>query len=175
MNGSATPELAPEVYAGLRRLAARCLRRERKDHTLQATALVHEAYLELQDCGVNDRVQFFRFAAQTMRNLLISHARKRQALKRQGARNRLSLTQVPLEMESPSVDVLALHEVMEQLATVSPRKAQIVELRFFGGCTVDEVAEVLKMSRATVEREWRFTRAWLAQRLGDESAPPEFS
>ena len=163
----APPPLAAEVYGELRRLAARFLRQERRQHTLQATALVHEAFLRMSKGApqVDDRAHFFRLAARTMRNLLINHARKRRALKRKGEHTRLGLSEASLMMPAPSVSVLALHEVLKTLEQKSPRKAQIVELRFFGGCTLEETAEALGVSSATVEREWRFTRAWLANRL----------
>lgn len=158
--------LLPLVYDELRRLAAAYLSRERPDHTLQPTALVHEAYIRLTDQRCVDwqnRAHFFGLAAEMMRRILVNHARDRAAEKRGGEAQRVSLSLAVNSFERPAVDVLALHEALDRLAALDPRKSRIVELKFFGGMTTVEIAEVLHLSPATVEREWSFARAWLYQ------------
>ena len=164
--GSEAP-LAHEAYTQMRRLAASWLKRERRDHTLQPTDLVHEAYLAMRRGTehVNDRGHFYRTASRVMRNLLLSHARRRNAVKRQGERRRVTLIDLPLPMEHSAVDLLALEQALAALEQRDARKAQLIELKFFGGLTTEATAEAMGVSTATVEREWRFTRAWLAEKL----------
>lgn len=160
----ALDEMLPLVYDELHRLAAGYLGRERPDHTLQPTALVHEAYLRLvrqRDVDWRNRAQFLGLAAGIMRRILVNHARDRAAAKRSGDRERVSLSLVEAPTGNPDVDLLALEAALERLAALDPRKARVVELRFFGGLTTEEVAAVLAISRATVERDWSFARAWL--------------
>jgi RNA polymerase sigma factor (TIGR02999 family) len=163
-------ELMPVVYDELRRLAQKYLSRERANHTLQTTALVHEAYLRLVDQkSVNwqNRAQFFGIAAQMMRRILINHAKDRQAKKRQGYSIRVSLDEAVNFFEKAEVDLTALDEALNELAALDPQQAQIVELRFFGGLTIDEVSEVLETSPATTKREWDSAKLWLRRRLGN--------
>jgi RNA polymerase sigma-70 factor (ECF subfamily) len=165
----ALDRMLPLVYDELHRLASGYLSRERADHTLQPTALVHEAYLRLinqHDVDWRNRAQFLGVAAGLMRRILVNHARDRAAAKRPGDRERVSLSLVEVPSGGPDVDVIALEDALERLAALDERKARVVELRFFGGLTTDEVAEVLGISRATVEREWSFSRAWLFDALG---------
>lgn len=164
----ALEQLMPLVYDELHRLAGAYLRRERRDHTLQPTALVNEAYLRLIDqrnARWHNRAQFFGVAAQLMRRILVDHARARHAEKRGGSQEDLSLSIVRHFGEKPDLDVLALHDVLHRLAEIDPEQSRIVELRFFGGLTIAETAEVLHSSHATVEREWRMARAWLRREL----------
>lgn len=160
------------VYDELRRLSAGFLSRERVDHTLQPTALVHEAYIALagREAPWADRAHFLRAAAKTMRHILINHAHAHGALKRGGGAQRLTLDEggVMAATQAPA-ELLALDDAMRRLAERDPLKAQIVELRCFGGCTIDEAAAAVDLSRATVERHWRFARAWLRAELGDEA------
>jgi RNA polymerase sigma factor (TIGR02999 family) len=165
---SAVDELMPLVYDELKRRAYAYLGRQPHNITLEATALVHEAYLRLvgqQDVTFQGRAQFFGLAAKLMRNILVDHARERGALKRGGGQYRLSLSQADRFLGKPDVDLVALDDALNGLAETSPRHSQVVELRFFGGLTLEETAEVLGVSRATVEREWRFARAWLRRQL----------
>jgi RNA polymerase sigma factor (TIGR02999 family) len=163
----ATDELLPLVYAQLRDLAARLLRNERPDHTLQPTALVHEAYLRLVDQRVGtweNRAHFLGVAAQAMRRILIDHARRRRAGKRAGARVTLEDDASP--GTGPSVDLLEIDAALQRLAELDPRQARVVELRFFGGLNVEETAAVLGVGSATVKRDWAIARAWLHRALG---------
>ena len=167
---AAANELMPLVYDELRRTAHAYLNRERHNITLEATALVHEAYLKLidqQEMSFQGRAQFFGLAAKLMRNILVDRARERGALKRGGDQYRLSLSQVDRFLGKPDVDLVELDDALKQLAELNPRHSQIVELRFFGGLTIEETAEALGVSHGTVEREWRFARAWLHHRLHD--------
>ena len=165
-DGSPAPseEMLRLVYGELRRLAAAYMRRERTDHTLQPTALVHEAYLRLIDqrtVAWGNRAQFVGLAAVMMRRILVNHARDRVAAKRGGAGIRAPLT-LALEIATlPDVGVLELHEALERLAVLDPRQSHIVELKFFGGLTTREIGDVLQVSHATIERDWSFARAWL--------------
>jgi RNA polymerase sigma factor (TIGR02999 family) len=162
------PELLPLVYDELRRLAASYLRRERADHTLQPTALVHEAYLKLVDQRLDrwqNRSHFFGIAAQAMRRILVDHARAHDAAKRGAGVERVTLDEHALLGESSSIDLIALDEALTRLATLDPRQARIVELRFFAGLEVDETARVLDVSPATVKRDWAMARAWLHREL----------
>ena len=166
---SALGELMPVVYSELRRLAGAYLRRERSGHTLQPTALINEAYLKLVDqqrARWQNRAQFFGVAAQLMRRILVDHARARQAAKRGGPQYTLSLEHVDPASDAPDVDLLAVHEALERLAAVDSQQSQIVELRFFGGLSIEETAEALGVGQATIEREWKMARAWLRRELG---------
>lgn len=168
-NQHALDELMPLVYNELRRLAANYLRRERVDHTLQPTALVNEAYLKLIDQSQakwQNRAQFFGVAAQLMRRILVDHARQHHAAKRGGsAQQRLSITSAEKIGRQPEMDLLALHEALNELAAIDPQQGRIVEMRYFGGLSIDETAEVLGIGHATVERDWKMARAWLRRRL----------
>lgn len=166
---AALDRLMPLVYGELRRLANNYLRRERANHTLQPTALVNESYLRLVDqknARWQNRAQFYGVAAQLMRRILVDHARLRQAEKRGGTQQRrLSLSNVDRAADKPEVDLLALHESLNELAKVDPQQSRIVELKFFGGLSIEETAEVLGVGHATVERDWKMARAWLRSRL----------
>jgi len=165
---SALDELMPAVYDELRRLAQIYLSRERPGHTLQTTALVHEAYLRLIDQrSVNwqNRAQFFGIAAQMMRRILINHAQERNAQKRQGYATRVALDDAVSFFEKRDLDLMALDEALNGLAALDPQQTQIVELRFFGGLTIEEVSEVLDISPATTKREWDSAKLWLRRTL----------
>ena len=160
--------MLPLVYDELRRLARAYLARERPDHTLQATALVHEAYLRLigqRQMDWNNRAQFVGMAAVMMRRILVNHARDHAADKRGGDAKRVSLSLAVDFGNVPSVDLIALHEALNDLEALDPRKSRIVELKFFGGLTIAEMADVMELSPATIEREWNFSRAWLYDAL----------
>jgi RNA polymerase sigma factor (TIGR02999 family) len=165
----ARDQLFAVVHPHLRQIAARYLQRERADHTLEPNALVNELYLRLlgsEPLAFNDRAHFFAVAAQTMRRILIDHARARVAAKRGGEQWRVSLSVAEgWSPERQSEDMLALDEALSKLERNDPRAAKVVELRFFGGLTEDEVAEVLGVSAITVKRDWRAARAWLIGRL----------
>lgn len=166
---AALDELMPVVYDELRRLAEGYLRRERHDHTLQPTALVHEAYLRLVDQrSVNwqNRAQFFGLAAQMMRRILVNHAEARRAGKRGGSAERVSLDEAVSFFEERELDLAVLDEALNALSALDPQQGQIVELRFFGGLTVEEAAGVLGLSPATVKREWDSAKLWLRRQLG---------
>ena len=168
-DSSAREKLMPLVYDELRRLASAYLRRERPNHTLQPTALVNEAYLRLVDqhrVEWQNRAQFFGLAARLMRNILVDHARSHQALKRGGHHYSVSLSRADEVSKKPEIDLLALHEALERLAAHDEQKGRIVELRFFGGLTIEETSEVLEISHATVERDWKMAKAWLRRELG---------
>jgi RNA polymerase sigma-70 factor, ECF subfamily len=157
-------QMLPVVYNELHRLASSYLSREAPGHTLQPTALVHEAYLRLVDqrrVDWRNRAQFLGVAASLMRRILVNHARDRAARKRGGNPNRVSLSLVEAPSGRPDVELIALEEALERLAALDERKSKVVELKFFGGLTIEEIAEVLQVSGATVEREWAFARAWL--------------
>jgi RNA polymerase sigma factor (TIGR02999 family) len=164
-------ELLPLVYAELRRVAARQLRHERGTHSLQPTALVHEAYLRLVDQRKADwrnRAHFFGVAAQVMRRILVDHARRRLACKRGDGVRPVSIDQA---METPAVNeipILDLDDALDRLASLDPGLARIVELRAFGGLTIEEAAHVLNVSPSTAKREWRTAKAWLTRELGAE-------
>jgi RNA polymerase sigma-70 factor, ECF subfamily len=164
----ATPDVLPLVYDELRRLAAHYLRRERRDHTLQPTALVHEAYLRLaaQDrVRWRNRAHFMGVAAQLMRRVLVDHARANHAQKRGGNDTRVSIEDVDPGTDAPSADIFALDEALTKLAAIDPRQARIVELRYFGGLTVEEAGELMTLSAATIKREWQMARAWIHREL----------
>jgi len=165
---AALDELMPVVYDELRRLAQNYLSRERQGHTLQTTALVHEAYLRLIDqrsVNWHNRAQFFGIAAQMMRRILINHATDRNAKKRQGYATKVSLDDAISVFEKRELDLMALDEALNELASLDPQQTQIVELRFFGGLTIDEVSEVLGISPATTKREWDSAKLWLRRQL----------
>jgi len=165
---TALDQLMPLVYAELHRLAASYLSRERSDHTLQPTALVNEAYLRMIDQnGVawQNRAQFFGIAAQMMRRILVNHARDRHADKRGGHALRVSLDEAISFFEERDVNLVALNDALDRLAEMDPQQSQIVELRFFGGLTIDEVAAHLHTSPATVKREWSTAKLWLLREL----------
>jgi RNA polymerase sigma factor (TIGR02999 family) len=165
----ALDKLMPLVYSELRRQASNYLRRERPGHTLQPTALVNEAYLKLVDqrnAKWQNRAQFFGVAAQLMRRILVDHARAHQAEKRGGSdQQRLSITSAGALAKEPALDLLALHEALNKLTNIDLQQGQIVELRFFGGLSIEEIAEVLHIGHATVERDWKMARAWLRREL----------
>ena len=167
-NREALDALMPLVYGELRRLARHYLRRERSDHTLQCTALVHEAYVRL--AGGNppdwkDRAHFFGVAARLMRQILVDHARAHRAAKRGGDAPRLPLDEEMIGAGSADLDVLALDDALNDLAAISPQQSQIVELRFFSGLTIEETSEVMGVSPATVKRSWTTARAWLFREM----------
>jgi RNA polymerase sigma factor (TIGR02999 family) len=156
--------LLPLVYEELRRIAGAYMRRERPDHTLQPTALVHEAYLRLVDqrrVNWSNRAQFVGLAAVMMRRILVNHARDRAAAKRGANLPVISLADADAPAVAPDLDVVALHDALERLAAIDARKSRIVELKFFGGLTTAEIGDMLNLSHATIEREWSFARAWL--------------
>ena len=165
---AALDQLMPIVYSELRRLAESYLRAERGDHTLQATALVHEAYLRLvnqRNVDWKNRAQFFGMAASMMRRILVNHAEAHHAAKRGGDAQKISLDDAISFFEEQDLDLLALNQALERLAQMDPRQTEIVELRFFGGLTVEEVAEVLNTSPATVKRDWLMAKSWLLREL----------
>lgn len=165
---AALDELIPFVYEELRKLAASYLRRRSGSNTLQATALVHEAYVRLADqssISMEHRAQFFGLAAKIMRDILVDHARKRLSAKRGGQQWRLSLTEAEGFSSKPEVELIALDDALNHLATTNPKHSRVVELRFFGGLTIDETAQVMDLSHATTERYWSFARAWLRREL----------
>jgi len=164
----ALEQLMPLVYDELHRLAESYLRRERREHTLQPTALVNELFLKFFDqnsTSWQNRAQFFGVSAQIMRRILVDHARAHYASKRGGDRFAVSLRDVPAFGGQPDADLLALHDVLNHLEEIDPVQGRIVELRFFGGLTIRETAEVMKTSHATVEREWRTAKAFLKREL----------
>jgi len=166
----ALDQLMPVVYNELRRLAESYLRNERSDHTLQATALVNEAYLRLIDqktVNWQNRAQFFGLAAKMMRRILVNHAEAHHAAKRGGHAQKLSLDEAVSFFESEQVDLLALNTALNRLSELDERQSEIIELRFFGGLTIDEIAEMLQISPATVKREWNMAKAWLLRELSN--------
>ncbi len=176
-DGNAAGELFPIIYDELRRLAASFLAQERAGHTLQTTALVHEAYLKLvggnaADFRFNGRAHFLAVAAQAMRRILITHARDRARQKRGGGVARVSLSDAERQTPAPEpdVDLVALDEALTRLAGVDARKSRLVEMRFFGGMSVEEIAEALGVGTATVKRDWAMARAWLFREISREGA-----
>jgi RNA polymerase sigma factor (TIGR02999 family) len=167
-NARALDELMPIVYAQLHRLARAQLRGERPGHTLQATALVHEAYVRLVGqtrIRWQNRAQFFGTAAQLMRRILVDHARERRSAKRGGGATRVELDEAFSAAQARDVDLLALDAALERLERLDARQSRLVVLRFFGGLTVDEVAEVLEISPATAKRDWLTAKMWLRREL----------
>ena len=160
---AALDQLVPLVYNELHRLASVYLRDERPDHTLQSTALVNEAYLRLVNLDMpwQNRAHFYGVAAQVLRRILVDHARERNAVKRGAGRNKVSLDRALTVPAQPELDLVALDESLTRLAEFDPKKARLVELRYFAGLRVHEVAEVLGISPATVHREWAIARTWL--------------
>jgi RNA polymerase sigma factor (TIGR02999 family) len=172
-HAEASSELFALIYDELRRVAARYLESERADHTLQPTALVHEAYVRLVDetrVEWRDRTHFFRTAAQTMRRILVDHARGRRRAKRGGDYHRVTLDVNAAPTPDRKLDVLELDELLTQLAALNERHAQVVQLRFFGGLTIQEVADVLGVSTTTIEDDWAMARAWLRRHLSANRA-----
>lgn len=170
---SAVAELMPVVYDRLRGLAGDFFRHERPNHTLQPTALVHEAYVKLlgtADTDWQNRAHFFAVAARAMRQILTDHARSKRAAKRGGdQRHRVTLSGLKTPPGVSEIDLIALDEALTKLDRVDPRQCQIVELRFLAGLGVEDIAQLLELSGATVKREWRMARAWLRRELGGES------
>jgi RNA polymerase sigma factor (TIGR02999 family) len=167
-DATALDQLVPLVDKELRRLARAYMRRERKDHTLQVTALVNEAFLRFADArGVRwqDRAHFLGIAARLMRRVLVDHARARGYQKRGGEAERVMLEDAGLVSAEVPLDIVALDRALEAFATIDPRRSQVVELRFFGGLTVDETAHVLHVSAETVKRDWRLAKLWLLREL----------
>jgi RNA polymerase sigma factor (TIGR02999 family) len=167
-NDGALNQILPHIYDELRRLAGYYMSGERGDHTLQPTALVHEAYLRLIDqrrVDWKNRAQFFGIAAKMMRRVLVNYARDRAAGKRGGDAAKETLSLAAGIFEKPNLDVIALDEALDRLAEIDPRKSRIIEFKFFTGLTTEEIAQLLDTSTATVERDWTFARAWLYNAL----------
>jgi RNA polymerase sigma-70 factor (ECF subfamily) len=165
---AALAELTPLVYEDLRCLAHRHMGGERPDHTLQTTALVNEAYLRLADQtnpSWQNRAHFFALAARAMRQILVNYAKSYRAQKRGGGALKVDLDDVAIVSPEESKEIVDLHEALERLATLDSRKAHVVELKYFGGLNYDEMAEVLKISRVTVRRDWEFAKVWLYTEL----------
>jgi RNA polymerase sigma factor (TIGR02999 family) len=170
-NQAALDQLIPLVYTELRQLARRYMRRERPGHTMQTTALIHEAYLRLVDQNQvrwENRAHFLGIAARLMRQILIEHARRRTRAKRGGGAGTISLDEVALVSQARATELLALDDAMERLAAIDPRKSRVVELRFFGGLSPKEAAEVLHIAPNTVLRDWRLAKAWLHREISHE-------
>jgi RNA polymerase sigma-70 factor (ECF subfamily) len=167
-NREVEADLIPQIYPALRQLAARYMRHERQNHTLQPTALVHEAYERLvqqPQIPWQSRAHFYATASQLMRHILVDHARTRQAAKRGGIQHQVTLDEALLPSVGQSTDILALHEALERLAKFDARQSRIVEMHFFGGLTFEEMASVLGVSDRTVKRDWSMARAWLKGEL----------
>lgn len=167
-DASAFDELVPLVHGELHRLARRQMRRERDGHTLQTTALVNEAYLRLIDVSRvrwQDRAHFFAMSARLMRRILVDHARSRRYLKRGGGAPRVTFDEGLAVSAEPAPDLVALDDALESLARIDRRKSQVVELRYFGGLSVEETAEALDVSPGTVMRDWRMAKAWLLREI----------
>jgi RNA polymerase sigma factor (TIGR02999 family) len=172
----AADELLPLVYQELRSLAAQKLAREAPGQTLQATALVHEAYLRLlggADQNWSNRGHFFAAAAEAMRRILIESARRKKSLKRGGDRRRVDIEEANLAIEGPSDDLIALDHALQKLADRDPEVANLVKLRYFGGLTLEQIAQVRGVSRRTVVNHWAYARAWLHREISKGDAPPE--
>jgi len=164
-------KLIPLVYDELHKLASRYLRRERRDHTLQTTAVVHEAYLKLvnqRDANFENRLHFFAVAAQIMRRILVDYARRHHASKRGGDLYKLSLDEALVTSEEKGADLLALDEALERLAAIDERQSRVVELRVFAGLTLEETAQALNISPSTVRREWSMAKAWLHRQIKNQ-------
>lgn len=165
---TALDRLMPLIYEELRRLAHRYMSRERGGHTMQTTALVNEAYVRLinrKNVHWQDRAHFFAIAAELMRTILVDHARSHATAKRGGGARKLSLEEALVVSQERAAEVVALDEALNALAVIDPKQSRIVELRFFGGLTIEETAEVLDLSAATIKREWTTARAWLYHEL----------
>jgi RNA polymerase sigma factor (TIGR02999 family) len=168
---AALDQLSKEVYEELRRMARRQMKGERRDHTLQTTALVHEVYLRLVDVSNiewGQRAQFFAIAAQMMRRILVDAARARGSLKRGNQAVRVNLDETAIVSPRPDRSIVALDDALAAFATIAPRQAKVVELRYFGGLQEEEIVAVLQISARTVRRDWDFARAWLARELSTE-------
>jgi len=167
-NPAALDELTPKIYAELHRRAHNYMKNERHGHTLQTTALVHEAWLRLTDASIADwknRAHFFAIAAQTMRRILVDAARTRHRVKRGGTAERVDFDQIPDLSSGRDRELLAIDDALKALSKIDQRKVQVIELRFFGGLSVEETAEVLKISEQTVLRDWRMARTWLLREI----------
>ena len=165
---AALDRLMPLIHQELRRLAHRYMSRERPGHTLQTTALVNEAYLRLinrKDVHWQGRTHFFAIAAELMRTILVDHARSHAYAKRGGGTRKISLDEAMVVSQERAAEVVALDDVLKELAEIDPQQSRIVELRFFGGLTIEETAEVLSLSTATIKREWKTAKAWLYHEL----------
>jgi RNA polymerase sigma factor (TIGR02999 family) len=171
-NKQALDQLMPVVYQQLHKIAARCMRAERTDHTLRATALVHEAYLKLVDADVawQDRVHFYAVSARLLRNILVDHAKANKRQKRGGGAEKVTFDDAVLVGPETPGGILEIDEALKRLAVHDERKSQIIELLFFGGLTYDEAAAALQISPATVHRELKMAKAWLYRELGQPSA-----
>lgn len=168
---AAIEQVVPRVYAELRRLAKRHMARQREGHTLQTTDLVNEAYLKLAHArrsGWKNRLHFFAVASRAMRSVLVDHARRRAYAKRGGNPIRVSLNEADQISQDRSLEVVAVDAALSRLAALDPRKARVVELRYFAGLSVEEVSQVLDLSSRTIKREWRWARAWLYRELDEE-------
>ena len=170
-DGRAAQKLLPLVYGELRKLAAAKMAQENPGQTLQATALVHEAYIRLVDVEKvqhwNSRGHFFQAAAEAMRRILVENARRKNALKSGGGLQRIDLSGVEPEIEGPNLDILALNEALEKLEVKDPRKAQLVNLRFFAGLTVKQISETLGIATSTVDADWAYAKCWLHVEMSD--------
>jgi len=172
---SAIASLLPLVYGELRALAGSYFQQQASDHTLQPTALVHEAYVKLvgpSEAKWESRAHFFAVAAKAMRQILTDHARRKKAAKRGGAeqRHKVALSRIDTPIQSNEFDLISLEEALTKLADIDERQCRIVEMRFLAGLTVNEVAEVISLSTATVEREWRMAKAWLRRELSEDAS-----
>jgi RNA polymerase sigma factor (TIGR02999 family) len=172
-DGDALEALMPLVYDEMRRLAHRYLRRERPGHTLQSTALVHEAFVRLTGTAPpqwEDRAHFFGIAAHLMRQILVEYARSRNASKRGGAAIKLAIDSIDVPGQSPGLDIVALDDALKDLARIDPQQSRVVELRFFSGLSIEDTAEVLGISESTVKRDWNTARVWLFRELDRTSS-----
>lgn len=172
-NQAALEQLMPLVYDELHRLARRHMARERRDHTLQTSALINEAYLRLvdqKDLQWQNRAHFFAVAAQVMRRILIDHARSYRYAKRGAGAHKIAFDEAVVFTEPRAAEFVALDDALNALAAVDPRRSQVVELRFFGGLSIEETAEVMKISTPTVQREWRSAKAWLSRFMSNKEA-----
>ena len=173
-DAKAADELLPLVYEELRRLAARKMSRQSPGHTLQPTALVHEAYIRLvrsEDRGWNSQTHFFAAAAEAMRHILIDNARRRQRGRHGGNRRKVDLDDIHPTIEGPSTDILALSEAIDRLTEEDPKAAELVKLRYFAGLTLEQVASILGVSRRTADRYWAYARAWLYHEISKAGKP----
>jgi RNA polymerase sigma-70 factor (ECF subfamily) len=173
-DSAALDQLVPLVYPELKRIARAYMGRENSAHTLQTSALINEAYLRLvnqQAVEWQDRAHFFAVAAQIMRHILVDHARKYRRNKRGGRTEHVPLDEVSVTCEERAAELIALDDALNRLASIDPRKSQIVELRFFGGLTVEETAEVMKLAPITIMREWRAAKAWLGREVSGNDTP----
>lgn len=175
-DADALDRLLPQVYDELRRIAGARLRRERADHTLHATEIVHEAFMKLvplERVDWQNRAHFFAIASRAMRNVLIDHAARRGTAKRGGGMVSVPLEEVGAAAERPLEDLIALSRALDELERIDERQARVVECRFFGGLSLEETAEALGISPATVSRDWTFARAWLHRAVGVDADPPQ--